>query len=501
MPKAEEVVSKAREAFQSGRTLPLAYRKQQLQNLMRLYEENTEEMLDALREDLHKSKQEATVTEIDFIKNELRNLLYNFEDWAKPERVWNKGIANLLDGARIYKDPYGVVLVVGAWNYPIQLTFAPFAAAIAAGNCVILKPSEVAVCSGKLIAELVPKYLDENCYQVYQGGVPETTELLKQRFDYIFFTGSTSVGRIVYKAAAEHLTPVTLELGGKSPVYLDKSADLDIAVRRILWGKCLNVGQSCIAPDYLLCSKEIEANFIETAEKVLKEWYGGKLKQSSDFGRIISDTHFQRLVTLLKGVKIAYGGNYDASERFIEPTIVTDVKTTDPLMQEEIFGPILPIVNVESPQEAISLINSREKPLALYIFSNNQEVIDLIITKTSSGGITVNDTMMHFSLDSLPFGGVGQSGIGSYHGKRSFDTFVHHKGALIKDLAKIGELASSSRYPPFSDSKLQFISVMTRKYPISFKHATHILTLALGIGLAVGFNCFLSCLTYKNRNN
>lgn len=499
MKKADEVVSQARKSFQSGRTAPLAFRKQQLQNLMRLYEENTQEMIDALREDLHKSKQEAIVTEIDFIKNDLRNILYNFEDWAKPERIWNKGIANLLDGARIYKDPYGVVLVVGAWNYPIQLALAPFAAAIAAGNCVILKPSEVAVSSGKLIAELVPKYLDQNCFQVYQGGVPETSELLKQRFDYIFFTGSTSVGKIVYKAATEYLTPVTLELGGKSPVYLDKSADLDISVRRILWGKCLNVGQSCIAPDYLLCSKEIETKFIETADKVLKEWYGGKLKQSPDYGRIINDAHFQRIVKLLGGAKVAYGGNYDASERFIEPTIVTNVKPTDPLMQDEIFGPILPIVNVESPQEAISVINSRENPLALYIFSNNQEVIDLIINKTSSGGITVNDTMMHFSLDSLPFGGVGHSGIGSYHGKRSFDTFVHEKGALIKDLGKIGELASSSRYPPFSDSKIQFISTMTRKYPISFKYVTHILTLALGIGIAVVTNCFLNHLSYKGR--
>lgn len=498
MTKAEEVVSKARKSFQAGRTASLSFRKEQLQNLMRLYEENTQEMLDALREDLHKSKQEAIVTEIDFIKNDLRNILYNFEDWAKPTRVWNKGIANLLDGARIYKDPYGVVLVVGAWNYPIQLALAPFAAAIAAGNCVILKPSEVAVSSAKLLAELVPKYLDQNCYQVYQGGVAETTELLKQRFDYIFFTGSTSVGKIVYKAAAEYLTPVTLELGGKSPVYLDKSADLDVSVRRILWGKCLNVGQSCIAPDYLLCSKEIATKFIETADKVLKEWYGGKLKQSPDYGRIINDTHFQRIVKLLQGVKVAYGGNYDASERFIEPTIVTNVKPEDPLMQDEIFGPILPIVNVESPQEAISLINSREKPLALYIFSNNQEVVDLIINKTSSGGITVNDTMMHFSLDSLPFGGVGQSGIGNYHGKRSFDTFVHEKGALVKDLGKIGEMASSSRYPPFSDSKIQFISVMTRKYPISFKHATHIFTLVLGIGIAVGTNCFFSYLSQKS---
>lgn len=497
MTKAEEVVSKARKTFDSGCTLSLSFRKQQLQNLMRLYEENTQEMLDALREDLHKSKQEAIVTEIDFIKNDLRNILYNFEDWAKPERIWNKGIANMLDGARIYKDPYGVVLVVGAWNYPIQLTFAPFAAAIAAGNCVILKPSEVAVSSGKLIAELVPKYLDENCYQVYQGGVTETTELLKQRFDYIFFTGSTSVGKIVYKAAAEHLTPVTLELGGKSPVYLDKSADLDISVRRILWGKCLNVGQSCIAPDYLLCSKEVEEKLIEIVDKVLKEWYGGKLKQSPDYGRIINDSHFLRIIKLLEGVKVAYGGNYDATQRFIEPTIVTNVKATDPLMQEEIFGPILPVVNVETPQEAISFINSREKPLALYIFSSNQEVVDLIVSKTSSGGITVNDTMMHFSLDSIPFGGVGQSGIGSYHGKRSFDTFVHEKGALIKDLAKIGELASSSRYPPFSDAKIQFISTMTRKYPISFKYVTHVVSLVVGIGFAVGINYFLN--HYKRR--
>lgn len=499
MPKAEEVVTKARSAFTSGRTIPLAFRKQQLQNLMRLYEENTQEMLDALHEDLHKSKQEAIVTELDFIKNDLRHILYNFEEWAQPEKIWNKGIANALDGAKIFKDPYGVVLVVGAWNYPIQLAFAPFAAAIAAGNCVILKPSEVAAASAKLIAELVPKYLEANCYQVYQGGVPETTELLKERFDYIFFTGSTSVGKIVYEAATKYLTPVTLELGGKSPVYLDETADIEISVRRIMWGKCLNVGQSCIAPDYLLCSKAVEKKFLATIEKVLKEWYGDKLKQSPDYGRIINDTHFKRIVKLLEGANIAFGGNSDATERYIEPTIVTEVKPTDPLAQEEIFGPILPIINAESPEEAISFINSREKPLALYIFSNNQETTDLIVNKTSSGGITINDTMMHFSLDALPFGGVGLSGIGSYHGKRSFDTFVHHKGALIKDLSKIGELATSSRYPPFSDAKIQFISLMTRKYPISFKYVTHILTMVLGVGLAVGANCFFSYLSHKNR--
>lgn len=502
MKTAEEVVTTARNAFQSGRTKSLDFREKQLQALLRLYEENTQEIMDALRDDLRKSKQEAIISEIDYLKNELRALLYNFRAWAKPQKVLDKGIPNLLDGTLLYPEPYGVVLVIGAWNYPFQLTLMPAAGAIAAGNCVIMKPSEVAAASAKLMSELVRKYLDNECYQVYLGGVQETTELLGQRFDYIFFTGSTAVGKIVHQAAARYLTPTTLELGGKTPVYLDQNADFEIAARRIMWGKCFNAGQSCIAPDYLLCTKETGEKFVQETEKALKEWYGDKIKQSPDFGRIINENHFKRVVSLITNSgKVALGGDYDATERYIAPTILKDVKLSDSIMQEEIFGPVLPIIQVEDVREAISLINSREKPLAIYVFSNNSAISDIVVENTSSGGVLVNDTMLHFSADCLPFGGVGNSGMGSYHGRLTFDTFVHKKPTLVKNLKKLGEMLSSSRYPPYNDNKIKFLSLVTKKYPIpiSLKHLPYLAAFLVGVGVTVFTNCVVRCGLYRNQ--
>lgn len=497
MQSPEEVVAKARNAFKSNRTKSLEFRGKQLQAMLRLLEENTQEITEALYEDLRKSKQEAIVSEILFLKGEIQSLLFNLRNWSKPEKIiLDKDLPNIMDGTSVYKDPYGVVLVIGAWNYPIQLSLAPALGAIAAGNCVIIKPSEVAPVSAKLLARLVPEYLDKECYQVFLGGVPETTELLKNRFDYIFFTGSTAVGKIVHQAAAKFLTPTTLELGGKSPVYIDKSADIDIVARRVMWGKCFNAGQSCIAPDYLLCSKDLQEKFVKAAEKALKEWYGEKIKQSPDFGRIINDNHFKRIVNLIGDSKIASGGDFDSEERYISPTILIDVKSTDPAMQEEIFGPVLCILNVENAKEAIEFINSREKPLALYVFSNSPSVADLFLENTSSGNVLLNDTMMHFSADCLPFGGVGCSGMGSYHGQQTFDTFVHKKGVLAKDLTKFGEHLISSRYPPFSDSKIKFIAFMTKKYPISFKYVPHIAAFALGIGFTLLVKC-LTCSVFR----
>lgn len=267
-------------------------RKKQLLQLQKLYDENTTAMQEALRSDLRRHKMEADILEIEFLKNDMVHTLANLESWAAPESP-PKSMVNIMDGVKIYKDPYGVVLVMGAWNYPLQLTLLPVAAAIAAGNCVIIKPSDVSKASAKFIAETIPKYLDQECYHVVLGGVPETTELLKQRFDYIFYTGSTRVGQIVHAAANKHLTPVTLELGGKSPCYLDHTCDIGIATRRILWGKLINVGQTCIAPDYLLCTKEVEAKFIAEAKKVLLEWYGEDAKASPDLCRIVNQAHFQ----------------------------------------------------------------------------------------------------------------------------------------------------------------------------------------------------------------
>lgn len=452
---AKEVVDIARKSFNSGRTRSLRFREEQLKSLLKMYEENGKAFEEAVHLDFRKPPAETTIHEVELAKNDLRNLIYNLRRYAKPDTP-GKPLVNLLDGVYVYKDPYGVVLVMGAWNYPLQLTMVPVAGAIAAGNCVVIKPSEIAPATAELIAQLVPKYLDKSCYQVYVGGIPETTELLKERFDYIFYTGSTVVGKIVQAAASKHLTPTTLELGGKSPLYLDKSADMETATKRIFWGKFINAGQTCVAPDYILCSKHVQKQLVDTAKKVLNEFFGPDIKTSPDYARVISDRHFDRLVHLLRDQKIAVGGQIDPKERFIEPTLLTDVNPNSPIMQEEIFGPILPIVNVESVYEAVNYINAREKPLALYIFTKNKKDVEYILRNTSSGGVTVNDTLMHLAVETLPFGGVGASGMGSYHGKQSFDVFTHKKSVLKKNFQAIPEKLQSIRYPPYSDRKTFF---------------------------------------------
>ncbi|XP_022916522.1 aldehyde dehydrogenase, dimeric NADP-preferring-like [Onthophagus taurus] len=479
----QEIVKSAREAFDSGKTIPLEFREKQLKSLLRMYEENEEEMLEALKQDLNKSRMEATLTEISILKMDIKEQITNLKEWAKPEKP-PKPVANIMDEALIYKDPYGVVLVISAWNYPINLAFLPVTGAIAAGNCVIIKPSEISPASAEFVRKTLPKYLDNECYQVMCGGVPETSQLLKEKFDYIFFTGSTHIGKIVYAAANENLTPVTLELGGKSPVFIDDDTNIDVATRRILWGKCMNAGQTCIAPDYILCSKKTQDKFVETAKKILKEWYGDNPQKSDDLCRIVSDQHFKRVSKYLKdNGKIATGGKCDADDKFVEPTILIDVKPNDPVMQDEIFGPILPILTVHDSKEAIDFIRQREKPLAMYIFSENRPTIDKFLRNTSSGGVCVNDTLMHLGLSTLPFGGVGSSGMGHYHGKYTFDTFVHRKSILVKNLNMIGEKILSSRYPPYSQSKLKRLQMALEKtqFEIKLKYVPYMLIFGLGL--------------------
>lgn len=477
----QDVMQRANAAFQSGKTKNVEFRRQQLQSLLRLYEENRDEMAAVLAADLRRPKQEAVILEIEFLINDLNNTLIHLDEWSRIVEP-DKGIVNLMDKVLIHNDPYGIALVMGAWNYPLQLSLVPFSAAIAAGNAVILKPSEVSVNCAKFMAEKIPQYLDNECYQVVCGGVTETTELLKNRFDYIFYTGSGRVGQIVYQAATKHLTPVTLELGGKSPVYIDNTVDIDKAVRRIMWGKFVNAGQTCIAPDYILCTKDIQNKFVEEAKVVLKEWYGDDVKASPDLSRIVNQASFQRIVQFLKSGKIAVGGKYDANERFIEPTILVDVKATDPVMQDEIFGPILPIMNVENAFDAIKFINSLDKPLALYIFSNNESDRNIIISNTSSGGVCCNDTIMHLAVDTLPFGGVGPSGMGAYHGKFTYDTFTHKRAVLVKNINAISEKLADSRYPPYSESKTNYLAILTKKRKgFSFPYFTHVLLFGLGI--------------------
>ncbi|XP_049293043.1 aldehyde dehydrogenase family 3 member B1 isoform X2 [Anopheles funestus] len=476
-----DVVQQLRTTFNSGKTRDVDFRLNQLKALLRCYEENTTEMANVLAADLRKHKQEAHLLEIEFILNDLRNTLFNLREWVKPEKP-EKALVNVMDGVYIYKDPYGVALVIGAWNYPLQLTLVPVAAAIAAGNCVVIKPSEVAPASAKFIADVLPKYLSQDCYRVVTGGPKETTELLKEKFDYVFYTGSGRVGKIIHQACSENLTPCTLELGGKSPCYLDGTANIAIAARRILWGKFINAGQTCIAPDYVLCSKQVQKQFIEEARKVLKEWYGANPKDSPDLCRIINQNHFQRLTSLLKGANVAIGGETDLQDRYISPTILIDVKSTDPVMQDEIFGPILPILNVDNAYDAIKFINSRPPPLVMYIFTLDTKIQDLFVTGTRSGSMCLNDTIMQYAVEALPFGGVGPSGMGSYHGKYSFDTFVHKKSCLTKDFNPIGEKLAASRYPPYSEGKLSFLSTLLKKRQgINLQFLPYLLMFGIGV--------------------
>ncbi|KRF78514.1 uncharacterized protein Dvir_GJ18456, isoform D [Drosophila virilis] len=491
MANFDDTLQRARLAFASGKTRNVSFRRKQLENLLRCYEEHENEIISALEADLRRPKQESLIVETEFMKNDIKHILYHLNDWVKPEKP-DKSFVNMLDDVHIYNDPFGVVLVIGAWNYPLQLLLVPVAAAIAAGNCVVLKPSEIAGNCAKFIAETIPKYLDNDCYPVVCGGPSETADLLNQRFDYIFYTGSTRVGKIVHAAANKNLTPTTLELGGKSPCYIDKSVELRTAVKRILWGKLINCGQTCIAPDYILCSKEMEQKFIAEAREVLKEWYGDNIQSSPDLSRVINQNNFQRLLGLMKSGRVAVGGKYDASERFIEPTILVDVKPDDPIMEEEIFGPILPIYTVENAYDAIKFINAREKPLVLYVFSNSSKLIKEFKNNTTSGGFCSNETIMHVGVDTLPFGGVGMSGMGSYHGKYGFDTFTHKKSCLGKNLAMLGEKMASARYPPYSDRKSSLLSFLLRKRrPLPNLYLSHIFAAGLGIGLTFLMNYYL----------
>ncbi|XP_014467617.1 PREDICTED: aldehyde dehydrogenase, dimeric NADP-preferring isoform X2 [Dinoponera quadriceps] len=484
-----DLVQQTRDAYNSGKTRPIEWRIKQLKQLQHMLKETSSSIIAVLEEDLRKSKYESYIAEIDYVTQEITYVLMHIKEWAAPEKP-SAGLAYTFDSVEIRKDPYGVVLIIGAWNYPIQLVLSPLIGAIAAGNCVIIKPSEVAAATSRYLCETVPKYLDTDCCHIISGGVAETTELLKQRFDYIFYTGSTAIGRIVREAANKYLTPVTLELGGKSPVYIDNTADIEIATKRILWGKCLNSGQTCIAPDYILCTPEVQNKFIDIAKKILKEFYGENSQESPDLVRIVSDKHYQRLVDLLGNGKIIVGGNVNPADKFIEPTILVNVKPTDPVMQHEIFGPILPIVNINNAYEAIEFINSREKPLAMYIFSQNEKIKSLFTNNTSSGGFVLNDTLMHAAVETLPFGGIGNSGMGAYHGKYSFDTFTHKKGCLYRTYNKLAENLAQCRYPPYSDAKMNILQQLMKKRSgiPGLKYWAYLLMFGFGVVATIGIS-------------
>ncbi|XP_046926338.1 aldehyde dehydrogenase family 3 member B1 isoform X1 [Lynx rufus] len=367
-----DTLRRLREAFSAGRTRPAEFRAAQLRGLGRFLQEHKQLLRDALAQDLHKSAFESEVSEISITQKEVNLALRNLRAWMKDEKV-PKNLATQPDSAFIRKEPFGLVLVIAPWNYPVNLTLVPLVGALAAGNCVVLKPSEFSRSTEKVLAEVLPRYLDQSCFAVVLGGPQETGQLLEHKFDYIFFTGSPRVGRIVMSAAAKHLTPVTLELGGKNPCYVDDDCDPQTVANRLAWFRYFNTGQTCVAPDYVLCSPDTQERLLPALQSAITRFYGEDPRSSPNLGRIISDKHFQRLRGLLGCGRVAIGGQSDESERYIAPTVLVDVEETEPVMQEEIFGPILPIVNVRSLDEAIDFINRREKPLALYAFSNNKQ--------------------------------------------------------------------------------------------------------------------------------
>ncbi len=444
--RIEQVLRLQRDYFAAGHTLPVSFRKAQLRKLQQVLKQNEQLLFDALYADFKKPALEAYGTEIGFIELELKLAIKNINDWTKRRRV-PETLLNFPAKSYVYPQPYGVALIISPWNYPLNLLFTPLIGAMAAGNCAILKPSEIASHTAAAVAEIISRNFDERYIAVVQGGVQTSQTLLAQKFDYIFFTGSTQVGKTVMKAAAEHLTPVTLELGGKSPAIVANDADLELAARRICWGKFLNAGQTCVAPDYVLVHEDAKEELIQQMAKAIKDFYSDKPIQSPDFARIINTKHFNRLRTMLLPEHIRVGGHIDADNLYIAPTVLDNLTWEHPAMQEEIFGPILPVLSFSNTAEAIKMINRHEKPLALYLFTNNQECQEQILKQVAFGGGCINDTLSHLANPNLPFGGIGNSGQGSYHGFASFDVFSHQKSVLHRGTW----LDLPVRYPPYGN--------------------------------------------------
>ena len=442
-PSAMNALLQGQKAFfRSGKTRSISFRIASLKKLKAVISDHEKEILAAVYDDLHKEATDAFATEISGVYTEIKLAIGNVSDWAARQKVPTPFFMRP-SKSYIYKEPYGVALIIAPWNYPFQLLILPLVGAIAAGNTAILKPSEISSHTAAILAKIIRDAFPPEYICVVQGGAPETKALLELPVDYIFFTGSVPVGKAVMAAAAKNLTPLTLELGGKSPAIVHQTANLKTAAGRISWGKFLNAGQTCIAPDYVLVHESIRDTFLEELAKVIVKFYGRDASTHPRYCRIINDRHFERLTALLDKTKVVYGGKTDAASRYIEPTLLSPADWNDPIMQEEIFGPLLPVLPYSDLDDAIRRINERPKPLALYLFVNDKAVRRKIIREVSFGGGAINNTIMHIVSHHLPFGGVGQSGLGRYHGKYSFETFSHTKSILrsynrtdIVDIAK-----------------------------------------------------------------
>jgi aldehyde dehydrogenase (NAD+) len=450
-----EIVDELRTGFHAGVLRDVDARRIQLKRLRAMFVEQEDRLIDALVTDVGKPRIEAYTTEIAFTVNEIDHTLKHLDAWTTPTKVrvpltFKPGTATLRP------EPLGTVCIIAPWNYPVQLLFAPLVPALAAGNTAVLKPSEVTPSVSTLIEELVPRYFDASTVAVVTGAVDETTALLEQRFDHIFYTGNGTVGRVVMRAAAEHLTPVTLELGGKSPAIVAADADVAVAAKRIAWAKFLNAGQTCVAPDYVLVEEAVEDRLLSAIADAVTAFYGPDPRRSDDYARIVNERHHDRLMGLLDGSgydATVIGGTGDRGSRYLAPTVLAGVKPDAKVMDEEIFGPILPILTVADIDEAIRFVNDRAKPLALYAFSSDDDTLEHVVARTSAGGVTLNHAILHLAVPDLPFGGVGPSGMGSYHGKAGFDTFSHRKPVLTKPTRPDPALM----YPPYTSWKQKFV--------------------------------------------
>lgn len=439
--------------FNTQQTKDISFRKEQLKKLSKAIKSYESDILEALYTDLGKNKVEAYATEIGITLKSIKNARKELKNWTKTKNV-DTPLYLFPTKSYIKKEPYGTVLIIAPFNYPFQLVFEPLIGAIAAGNTAIIKPSELTPNVARVIKRLTNETFDANYIEVIEGGIEETQTLIHLPFDYVFFTGSENVGKIVYQAASENLVPVTLEMGGKSPVIVDETANIKVASERICFGKFTNAGQTCVAPDYILVHESVKDDLITALSKTLREFYGQNIQQSPDYGRIVNLKHYHRLTSLLNSAQmnIVFGGHSDEDERYIEPTLLDHVTNDSAIMQEEIFGPILPILTYQSLDEAIAFIHQRPKPLSLYLFSEDENATQRVINELSFGGGAINDTLMHLANPKLPFGGVGASGMGRYHGKYSFDTFTHEKSYIFKST----RLESGVHLPPYK-GKFKYI--------------------------------------------
>ena len=445
-----EIVAGQRAYFETGATRPLAFRMEALRKLRAALQDQEQLIFDAMKADLNKASMETYMCETGMVLDEIRYHLRHLPKWVRNQAVPTP-MAQFHARSFVAPEPYGVALILSPWNYPVQLCLSPLVGAISGGNCAVVKPSAYAPATSAAIAKILGRIFDPDYIAVVEGGRAQNSALLEENFDYIFFTGSVAVGKVVMEAAAKHLTPVTLELGGKSPVIVDETANLKVAARRIAFGKVLNAGQTCVEPDYLLVQRSVKDAFVESFRAALSEFFPGG--DMSDMPTIISEKHYRRVKGLLEGQKVLLGGGTDDARRFIEPTLLDDVPQDAAIMQEEIFGPVLPVIAYENLDEAIRFVRARPKPLAFYLFTSDRAAEERVLNSCAFGGGCINDTIIHLATPHMAFGGVGNSGMGSYHGKKSFDTFTHYRSIVRKSTW----LDLPMRYHPYSEKKLNMI--------------------------------------------